>query len=75
MKNKTKQRKRYNKGTRQDYTYGGRVGYQDGGERATGRDDEMNAQQENGSDATPTPTPTPTETTGQTDDVLSLIHI
>jgi hypothetical protein len=28
MKNKTKQRKRYNKGTRQDYTYGGRVGYE-----------------------------------------------
>ena len=24
---KEKQRKRYNKGTRQDYTYGGRVGY------------------------------------------------
>ena len=28
MKNKNKQRKRYNKGTRQDYTYGGRVGYE-----------------------------------------------
>ena len=27
-----KQRKRYNKGTRQDYTAGGRVGYQEGGE-------------------------------------------
>ena len=36
MKNKTKQRKRYNKGTRQDYTYGGRVGYEHGGEH---RDD------------------------------------
>ena len=50
MKNKTKQRKRYNKGLREDYTQGGRVGYQDGGERETGRQDEMDAQQENGSD-------------------------
>ena len=32
MKNKTKQRKRYNKGTRQDYTYGGRVALNGGGE-------------------------------------------
>ena len=32
MKNKNKQRKRYNKGTRQDYTYGGRVAFNGGGE-------------------------------------------
>ena len=32
MKNKTKQRKRYNKGLREDYTQGGRVGYQRGDE-------------------------------------------
>ena len=30
--NKKKQRKRYNKGTRQDYTYGGRVAFNGGGE-------------------------------------------
>ena len=48
--NKNKQRKRYNKGTRQDYTYGGRVGYNDGGEREQGREDEENVQQ-NGNDS------------------------
>ena len=45
--NKNKQRKRYNRGMRIDYTQGGRVGYQTGGtgedERDIGKSDEAAA--------------------------------
>ena len=61
MKNMKKQRKRYNKGTRQDYTAGGRVGYQEGGksEREIARDAEKEYQESLKNNPLPLPELTP----------------
>ena len=74
MQNKKKQRKRYNKGIRQDYTYGGRVGYQEGGEneRDIAEDNETNSQQNVNEGSS---TSTSTENTGQTDDVTTQVDM